>query len=140
MTFEHIEHEADVGVKGIGDTLEEAFAEGARAMFDIMIDLAAVEPLQSVSIECDAESIETLFVEWLNALLAQINIAGMFFSKFDVEIEQAEGSYKLHGTALGEPIDQEKHQAKIEVKAATFSGLKHEEVEGKHYIQCVVDV
>ncbi|OYT42470.1 MAG: hypothetical protein B6U88_03265 [Candidatus Aenigmarchaeota archaeon ex4484_56] len=33
-----------------------------------------------------------------------------------------------------------KHEPKIEVKAATYSGLKFKKKDGKYYIQCVVDV
>ena len=47
---------------------------------------------------------------------------------------------KLTGKAFGEKINSEKHEIKTEVKAATYSGLKYEEKEGKHYIQFVVDV
>ena len=36
MPYKHLEHEADVGVLGIGKTIEEAFEEGAKAMFDVM--------------------------------------------------------------------------------------------------------
>ncbi|MFH1424213.1 MAG: archease [archaeon] len=136
MPFEYIEHEADIGIKGTGKTVEEAFAEGARAMFGIMVDLEKVDPVKRIEVECEAENIGSLFVEFLNALLAQVNIAEMFFSKFEVKID---GTH-LTATAWGEQIDQEKHQTKIEVKAATFSGLKYEEKDGVHSIQCVVDV
>ncbi|MFQ6090292.1 MAG: archease, partial [Candidatus Bipolaricaulia bacterium] len=36
MPFEHLSHEADMGVRGIGGTIEEAFAEGAGGMFALM--------------------------------------------------------------------------------------------------------
>jgi len=140
MTFELKEHEADMGIVGIGSTVEEAFQEGARAMFSIMIDLDKVEPVQSVDVECEADSIDILFVEFLNKLLAEINMSEMFFSKFEVLISKEAENYVLAGKAYGEPIDKEKHQAKVEVKAATYHGLKYEEKEGKHYVQCVVDV
>jgi len=109
-------------------------------MFSIMIDLEKVEADTSIDIICSASTLESLFVEWLNALLAQIDLAGLFFSRFEVLIKQAEGTCTLTGKAYGEPIDQEKHQTKTEVKAATYSGMKYEVLEGKHTVQCVVDV
>jgi len=149
MTYELLEHEADIGVKGIGATLEEAFQEGAKAMFSVMIDLDKVESTENVDVNCEADSIEMLFVEFLNRLLADMTISEMVFSKFEVKITKTEPpsygvpeppTYSLTGKAFGEPLNQEKHQTKIEVKAATLHGVKYEEVEGKYVVQCVVDV
>jgi len=140
MTYELLEHEADVGVKGVGATPEEAFAEGAKAMFDVMLDVSKVEPIVSLPIECSAPSMDLLFVEWLNSLLAPIDIQQIVFSKFDVKIEQSEAGCTLTGTAWGETLDTEKHLAEKEVKAATLHGLKYEEKDGEYSVQCVLDV
>ena len=43
--WEHFEHEADVGVRGIGATKSEAFAEAALAMTAAIVDPASVRPL-----------------------------------------------------------------------------------------------
>lgn len=140
MPFEHLDHEADMGVRGIGRTLEEAFAEGAKGAFALMVELDRVEPKESVEIECHADSLETLFVAWLGELLFQRDFTGMVFSQFEVRIEQ-EDVYRLRGRAWGEPLDPEKHRAMVEVKAATYSGLKLGRTpEGDYYVQCVVDL
>jgi tRNA nucleotidyltransferase (CCA-adding enzyme) len=141
MPFEHLDHEADAGVRGIGKTLEEAFAEGARGMFALMIELDRVAPKDAVEIECHADSLETLFVAWLGELLLQRDLTGMVFSKFEIQIQEEDGKYLLHGRAWGEPLDPERHGAKVEVKAATYSGLKSGRTsEGDYYVQCVVDL
>ena len=77
MPYEYIDHEADIGIKGIGDTIEEAFQEGAKAMYNVMVDLGKVEQTEQVEISCEAPAIDSLFVEWLNTLLSK----DMFFSK-----------------------------------------------------------
>lgn len=138
--YEYIEHEADIGILAIGNTLEEAFEEGARAMFNIMIELNNIEPKEEVDIKCEASGVDSLFVEWLNKLLSEKDIQNMFFSNFEVTIEKTETNFKLNGKAFGEQMNTEKHAVKIEVKAATYSGLKYEEKDNKHYLQCVVDV
>lgn len=141
MPFEHLDHEADAGVRGIGKTLEEAFAEGARGMFALMIELDRVASREAVEIECRADSIETLFVAWLGELLFQRDLKGMVFSQFEVRIEQEGDGYLLCGKAWGESLDPERHGAKIEVKAATYSGLKLGRTpDGDYYVQCVVDL
>jgi SHS2 domain-containing protein len=47
--------------------------------------------------------------------------------------------HDLEATAKGENLDPEKHNVKIEVKAATYSQLKVERNE-KFLAQCIVDV
>ena len=141
MPYKYIEHEADVGIMGIGDTIEEAFEEGAKAMFNVMIDIDKIEAKQEIDVECKANDIASLFIEWLNELVLQRDIKNIFLSKFKVEkIKKVDDTYKLKGKAFGEPIDLKKHEVKIEVKAATYGGLKFEKKDNKYYVQCILDV
>ncbi len=140
MPYEYLDHEADIGILSTGDTLEETFEEGAKAMFDVMVDLDTVEGHQQVEIAVEATDVAALFVEWLNELLAQSDIKGMFFSNFCVEqIESLEGIYRLRGIAFGEVRDPNKHNIKTEVKGATYYGLKVWK-NGQHHAQSVLDV
>jgi SHS2 domain-containing protein len=139
MAYKYLEHEADVGILAIGNTLEEAFSEGAKAMFGVMVDIKGVEAKKEIEIECNAKDIPSLFVEWLNELVHKRDTEDMFFSKFKIEIEKNDG-YKLIGKAIGEKIDLKKHEVKTEVKAATYSGLKYEEKGNKHQLQCILDI
>lgn len=139
MNFELLEHEADVGIRGWGKTVEEAFENGARAMFSVMVNLEKVEPRNEIKVEVKAEDITSLFIEWLNALLAQRDISEMVFSDFAVKIE-GNKEVSLSGKARGEPLDQEKHEIRTEVKAATYFGLKSGEEKGMHFFQCVLDI
>lgn len=141
MSYKLLEHEADVGVLGIGDTLEKSFEEGAKAMFSIMVDIKKIIPKLKVEIQVEAKDEASLFVEWLNELLAKRDIEDMFFSKFKVEkIKKSNKGYSLKANAFGEKMDLNKHKIKLEVKAATYSGLKIEKKNNKYYTQCVVDV
>jgi len=137
MPFEYFEHEADVGIVGIGKTLEEAFEEAAKAMFNVEVDIEKVECKEKVEVECSADNIEELFIEWLNSLLAEADMRNMVFSEFEI-VELSE--HYLKGYAYGEKLDAEKHKVKTEVKAATYSQLKIEKKDGLFYVKCVVDV
>ncbi|MCK4310421.1 MAG: archease [Methanomicrobia archaeon] len=139
MDYELLEHEADIGIRGYGNTIEEAFETGARAMFSIMIDLETVKSEKNVKIKCEAPDIEALFVEWLNELLTKKDLEEMSFSRFEVKIYK-DDIYRLEGTASGERFDQKKHKPKLEVKGATYSGLKIGKKDEKIFIQCIVDV
>ena len=138
--FQTFEHGADVGVIGYGQTQEQAFANGAKAMFNVMVNIQKVEPKQTVTVECNAQNIEELFVEWLNELIAQFGLQDLVFSEFSVKINKKDDSFQLDGNAKGEPLDKLKHEIKTEVKAATYSNLKIAQADGKWYAQCIVDV
>jgi SHS2 domain-containing protein len=136
MTFEIFEHRADVGVRGRGETLEEAFVEGARAMFSVMANLETVQPLETFEVEVSAQDEEALFVEWLNELLSLADLNEVVFCEFKVKIS----GNSLKGQASGEKWDLEKHEPKTEVKAATYSSLLVKNENGSYVAQCIVDV
>ena len=135
--YRYLEHEADIGIEATGRTLEEAFAEGAKAMFSIMVELDTIKPSSEVRVECEAPGIPELFVEWLNTLLAHKDIDDMLFSDFSVKITGS-GPYRLEGTARGEEPGPH-HRFGTEVKAATYYGLKYEH-NGLHKLTCVLDI
>lgn len=137
--YEYFDHRADIGVRGIGSTLEEAFQEAAKAMFGVMGNIGKVGDRKSIDIECDADDETGLLVEFLNKLLSEADINDMFFSDFSVKIEKGK-KFRLIGKAFGEKRDADKHELKLEVKAATYSNAKVEKQKGKFIAQCVVDV
>lgn len=138
MAYKFLEHEADIGILAMGKTREQAFEEGAKAMFDVMVDVEKVKPTKKIEVSAGAEKLDLLFVEWLNDLLAQKDLHNMAFSKFKVEIKEGD-NFQLKGEAWGEELKAE-HNIKTEVKAATYSGLKYKEVFDEIHLQCVLDI
>jgi len=141
MGFSYLDHEADVGIRAEGNSVEEAFCEGAKAAFNVMVELKQVEPEKKIDIHCESKSLDLLFIEWLNELLSLADMNSMLFSEFRIDkIKNERNKYIIDGSALGEKIDPKKHRLKTEVKAATYSGLKYEVKGKKHYVQCVLDL
>ena len=139
MTYRLLEHEADIGIEASGKSLEEVFQDGAKAMFEVMADIETIQLEKKVEISCQADDIPTLFIEWLNQLLAEKDISYLLFSRFEVNIDHEGNIFTLHATAWGEEPDEEKHRLKTEVKAATYSGLEYKK-NGEHIIRCVLDI
>lgn len=136
MNYETFEHQADIGVRGFGATIEEAFANSAAALYSVMVNIDRVDERESRTVRVAAEDRERLLVEWLNALLALSDIDRMVFCRFETRIE---GNI-LNGTAWGERLDRVKHEPNVEVKGATYHLLKVAQEEGRFVAQCVVDV
>jgi len=137
MSWETFPHEADVGVRGIGATLAEAFAGAATAMTSAICDPARVVPKDAVVVACTAPDEEMLLVDWLNALVYEMATRRMLFSRFEVSIED----HSLRAIVWGEPVDVARHQPAAEVKGASFCELAvNREPDGRWLAQCVVDV
>jgi tRNA nucleotidyltransferase (CCA-adding enzyme) len=136
VNYEIFEHESDIGIRGFGSTIAEAFANAAVALFSVMVNVNRVRPEERRIVTASAPDRELLLVEWLNALLSQSDIERMVFSKFEVEIEGT----SLIGMAWGEMLDRERHQAHVEIKGATYHMLSVQERDNGYVAQCVVDV
>jgi len=136
--YELFEHTADIGVRGYGKTIEESFEETAKAMTTILVDLDTIEEKKTIRIKSEADSLEELLFEWLNEILAQIDIEGMIFKKFKITKLT---NKKLEAELTGEELKPEKHHTKTQVKAATYSQLKvYKDEKGNWVSQCIVDV
>jgi len=136
VDYETFEHEADIGVRGFGDSIEGAFANAALAMYSVMVNVDAILQKEMRTIIVSAPDTELLLVEWLNALLALSDIERMVFSQFEVRIEGT----SLTGMAWGEALDKVRHEPRVEVKGATYHMLSVNERDGGFIAQCVVDV
>lgn len=135
--YETFEHGADIGVRGYGATIEEAFSNAAKAMFSqIIVDFDQVGPEKTVDIECEGIDYESLLVAFLNELLAQADINRMVFCGFEISVSE----FSVKGKAIGEKIDMSCHEPGVEVKGATFTMAKVEKKDSQWLAQCVVDV
>jgi tRNA nucleotidyltransferase (CCA-adding enzyme) len=135
--WEHFEHGADIGVRGIAASKAGAFEQAALALSAVITDPASVAQRACVEIECEAPDDGLLLVRWLNALVYEMAVRSMLFSRFEVSIN---GS-RLRALAWGEPISVPRHRPAVEVKGATFTALRVAQgSDGRWTAQTVVDV
>ncbi len=137
MRWEHFPHEADMGIRGIGSTRDEAFEQAALAMTAVIADPAAVKAVEKVEITCQAMDDELLLVDWLNALIYEMATRKLLFSRFEVHVRE----HVLTARAWGEPMDTARHHMAVEIKGATYTALRvAQESNGEWIAQCIVDV
>lgn len=134
--WEHFEHKADIGIRGFGNTMAEAFEQAAIALMAVITDIALINATTAVQLSCSDQDNETLLYDWLNTLVYQMATRKMLFSQFEISIDAGE----LNATVAGEAIDIEKHQPAVEIKGATYTELAVYRVDGQWVAQCVVDV
>lgn len=134
--WEHFEHGADIGVRGIASTKSGAFEQAALALTAVVTDPKRVEPCRAVEIVCRAADEELLLARWLNRVISEMSSRHMLFSQFEVRLE---GSH-LHARAFGESVSARKHHPTVEPKGATCTALRVAPHEGGWLAQTVVDV
>jgi tRNA nucleotidyltransferase (CCA-adding enzyme) len=135
--WEHFSHVADVGVRGIGRSMDEAFEQAALALTAVVTEPGSVRAVQAVELACEAPNPEILLADWLNAVVFEMATRHMLFSRFEVRI----AGQRLTAKAWGETVDVARHQPAAEVKGATLSELEvARDVNGYWHAQCIVDV
>ena len=95
--WEHFSHQADIGVRGLGTSLAEAFEQAALALTAVVTDLALVNPAKSVVVECDNGDRELLLVDWLNAIVYEMATRSMLFCRYEIRLEERHLTATLHG-------------------------------------------
>jgi tRNA nucleotidyltransferase (CCA-adding enzyme) len=136
-SWEHLEHGADIGVRGHGASLAEAFAQAALALSGIVTELDKIDAVEAIDVECEAPEFDLLLVDWLNEIVYQMATRNMLFGRFEVRI----GDHRLLARLYGETVDPARHQPAVEIKGATFTELRVYQTDAGDWIaQCVVDV
>jgi len=143
--FETFDNKADIGVRGKGKSIEQAFEECAKALTSVMAKVESIEPKKSHVFEVKANDYGALLVTFLNELLVLKDTKRIIYSQFRVKILQEKNpegkeTFTLKATVFGEKIDSKKHSLKIDPKAATYSQLLVEKKGNEWTAQCIIDV
>ncbi len=126
-----------MGIRGYGSTPAEAYEQAALALTGVITNPFSVYPSEKVEVHCEVDDPELLLVDWLNAVIYEMAIRKMLFSRFKVSIKGP----RLEGELWGEQVVVEKHNPAVEVKGATYTNLRVVcEPDGSWVAQCVVDV
>lgn len=134
-------HTADIIVVGYGETLEKAFANAAKGVFNIITDIKKVEPKECREVVDEADDLEQALYKWIDDLLLFFDAEGLVFSEFEVKLEKTEdGKYKIVGKACGERFDPQKHEYGTIVKAMTYAEMEIKKLDGCWMVKFVVDI
>ena len=126
---------SDVLFEAYGKDLKDVFANAAEAMFTMICKIDKVEPAKEKKIEVTAECVEDLMINWLQTLIAEVDIEGMFFSKFKItDISET------HMTAFiyGEPITPEKGETVV--KAVTYHQYEFNKTDDGYMCRVSLDI
>ena len=119
--YEYLEHTADMGLLVRGNSLSELLTNAAQGLFETIAVVDTVDEIESVEIHLSAESVEELFVTWLDELIFQHETKEIFFKRAAV---QQCSETEVSATVYGEPTNFEKHEVYTEIKSVTYHQLQ----------------
>ena len=135
--FRILEHTADVGFEAWGATREEVFANAARALISLIVDLEVIAPCEEVPLQVRGPDPESVLVNWLSELLYLHDAEAWLFRDFEILSLQDDA---LSALARGEKLQRSRHPVKLLVKAITYHQLVLEKSSQGWRAQVYVDI
>jgi len=135
MRYEYLEHTADAKFRAYGKTLEEAFANAALALFNIITDTSKVKRRVLKKIKLRAETKEALLYDFLDRLVFLVDAEE--FLLCDVKKIKIEGN-ALDAELYGDTISRG-YETRTAVKAVTYNEMEIKK-NREWVVQVVVDL
>jgi SHS2 domain-containing protein len=143
--FETIDVSGDAGIRAFGSDLKELFINAALGMYGLITDISGIEETRTVGVTVKGDTLEGLFVSWLNELIFTFDTYGFLGKKIVIEelfSAEAEGGGPLRLRALvtGGEFDPERHERRLLVKAATYHRLMITETGDGFRAEVIFDI
>ena len=119
--YEYLEHTADMGLLVRGKSLSELLTHAAQGLFETIAVVDTIDETETIEIHLTAESVEELFVTWLDELIFQHETKEIFFKRAAV---QQCSETEISATVYGEPANFDKHEVYTEIKSVTYHQLE----------------
>jgi SHS2 domain-containing protein len=137
MPFRIIDHTADFGLQIFGKDLNHLFRNAGCALFDQIVDAAAVTGDASMRLSVSGEDHEELMFNWLRELLYLWNGEQKLIR--DLHIDRL-SSGRLDARFRYDRYAQDRHPIKRDIKAVTYHQLQVRRWEGGWMAQVIFDV
>jgi SHS2 domain-containing protein len=137
------EHDADIGVRGEGSSISDAFEMAALALGSLVTHPQSVKPQQTFEVSATSQDLEFLLVAFLNELIFELEARGMVLAECQCKVT-GEGPFHVAAVLRGEPLDPSRHELTVLPKGATLTQLQVARLgtpeEPRWTAQCIVDV
>ena len=120
-----------------GDSLIELFTNSGLALFEVSCrkQFALDKTHTKIKLVLTAETLDELFINWLNELVSLSATKGLIFH--DIKVTKLIDK-TIEATLTGNNIDN--YKVNTEIKAATYHNLKIKEEAGKWEAEVILDV
>lgn len=119
MRYEILDHTADLLIKASGKSLEECYCNICYGMFDSMVRLEDVRPLEETVVDVTGIDDQDALYSMLSELLLIADADGTVFCEFEIQIDGTHVVCK----ARGEQLDKSRMRTGTEIKAVTYHDM-----------------
>jgi SHS2 domain-containing protein len=112
---------ADIAFHAWGRDLAETFVAAADAVMNAMVeDLETIQPRDTRQLSVEHEALDLLLFNFLQELVYYKDAEQLLLRIQQLRIADERQPYTLYATAVGEPIDPDRHHMRVDVKAVTL--------------------
>jgi SHS2 domain-containing protein len=135
MSYEELDHTADIRLRVKSPSTDSLFAETALAMMRIVYGES--RPGEIVrDIELESGNTENLLLDFLSEVLFISEVEYLVFSSVTVHVS----GNSLRAQLTGEPFDPERHRGGTEIKGISYSGLSIVKEDEGYVLDILFDV
>jgi SHS2 domain-containing protein len=137
MSYDFLEHMADVKFRAEGSTIQEAFSSAADAMNEVIRGDIKIIEQRSVDFDVQGKDLKELLYNFLEEFIFLLDSEDFLVSSVkDIEIDK--NNFNLKAVVLGDSA--ENYKFTNDVKAVTYNEMIVEERNGKFVCEVVLDV
>jgi len=135
--FELLDIFGDAGIRAFGKDLPELFANAGIGMFSLVTELGSVTEARHMTVTAQSDTLEGLFIAWLNELVFHFDTYGFVGKRISVTELSGTG---ISATVFGEEFDPSRHERRLLIKAATYHRLLLQEKDGHWEAEVIFDI
>ena len=129
MSYKFLDHATDAIIEVTAKDLKEAFSVTADAVINLTLDQDKVEEKEERIFSANGKDLRYLLFSWIEEITFVLITEGFAIRRIEFDIDKKEG-YKINAKVFGEPLDFQKHNFKVEIKAPTFYEMEINQKNG----------
>jgi len=138
LSYKFLDHATDAIIEITAKNLKEAFSVTADAVINLTLDQDKVEEKDQKEFSAQGKDLHYLLFSWLEEIPFILITEGFAIKRIEFNIEENDG-YKISAIAYGEPLNFQKHNFKVEIKAPTFYEMEIKQDNGV-YMKFLLDL
>ncbi len=139
IKYEYLPHTADAKFIAYGENIEEAFANAALAMSDIVTDHLRVAKKITKIISVESEDEKALLYDFLEQLIILLDSVGFLLAGVERLTISHNEKYRLEALVSGDAEPSE-YEINTAIKAVTYQEMNIFRTPGRVSIQAVIDI
>lgn len=132
---------ADIAFEARGVTVEEMFSSAADALMNVMVsDLSTIDRRDRRILRLQSDAMDMLLFELLQELIFYKDADLLLLRVPQIGIRWEKGRFYLEAQAWGEPLNPEKHDLVVDVKAVTLHRYRVEQTPSGWEATVILDI